>query len=177
MSEFPELVHADVRVVTFTENHLTARYVSWLNDREVVQFSEQRHYIHTLASCRHYYESVKNTPNLFLAIEVAGHDHIGNMGVAMDTINNIADVSIIIGEKKAWGRGFASIAWSLVLNELLVNQAIRKVTAGTMGTNSPMIRLMERSGMQVESRRYRHFLWEGQEVDLVQAARFNNDVL
>jgi RimJ/RimL family protein N-acetyltransferase len=35
-----------------------------------------------------------------------------------------------------------------------------------------MLRVMERSGMTVEGRQARHFLVDGEEVDVVLAARF-----
>jgi [ribosomal protein S5]-alanine N-acetyltransferase len=171
---FPELPFEGGRIVRFTESHLTARYVSWLNDREVVRFSEQRHKIHSMASARAYFESFAGTPNYFLAIEARDPalGHIGNLSVAVDAANRNADVSILIGEKQAWNRGFGSRAWRAVLSELLTDGYFRKVTAGTMATNQPMLRLMERSDMHIEGVRSRHFLWEGSEVDLIMAAAF-----
>jgi RimJ/RimL family protein N-acetyltransferase len=49
--------------------------------------------------------------------------------------------------------------------------ALRRVTAGTMSVNLAMIKLMERSDMQIDAIRPRHFLWEAQEVDLVLASK------
>lgn len=170
---FPLLEKDNVRVLPFSSQHLTEQYVSWLNDPEVVRYSEQRHYQHTLQTCRHYYESTKQSPHFFLAIEQStSSEHIGNIGVAIDPYNHLADVSILLGEKKVWGKGYASLAWRLVLDELLRHHFLRKITAGTMAVNEPMLRLMQRTGMQIEARREGHFLWEGQEVALVQAAIF-----
>ncbi|KTD24318.1 putative N-acetyltransferase [Legionella lansingensis] len=176
---FPVLESGDIRIVKFERKHLTQRYVSWLNDPEVVKFSEQRYYEHTLATCTSYFEAVEKTTDHFLAIEALTPNlgHIGNIGVAIDIHNRVADMSIIVGEKKAWGTGLATTAWSAVLRELLMNQGIRKVTAGTMAMNESMLRLMKRSGMKIEARRARHFIWEGKEVDLVQSAIFNNELM
>ena len=178
MMVFPVLDLENIRIVNFQTHHLTSRYVSWLNDPEVVQFSEQRHREHTLLTCANYFESIQQSNGHFLAIEttVDGLGHIGNIGVSIDPHNLIADISIIIGEKKAWGKGFGSIAWNAVLKEMLKNQGLRKITAGTMSVNEPMLRLMNRSGMHVESIRRNHFLWENKEVDLVQAAIFSDGI-
>jgi len=161
------------RVVPFEERHLTARYVSWLNDPEVVRYSEQRHIRHTLKSCRAYFESFRTTANEFLAIEADDEQlgHIGNIAVAVDVPNAVGDVSILVGERRAWGTGLATKAWCIVIEELLAGR-VRKVTAGTMSANDRMLRLMQRSQMAIEGRRPRHFLLEGREVDLVYAARF-----
>jgi RimJ/RimL family protein N-acetyltransferase len=158
----------------FEERHLTPRYVAWLNDPEVVRYSEQRHRQHTLESSRRYFESFRGSSNHFLAIEAdAAHlGHVGNIGVAIDVPNRVADVSILVGEKRAWGTGLATVAWCGVLRELFDAQQMRKLTAGTMAANEPMLRLMRRSGMQIEAKKSRQFLLDGREVDLVIAAAF-----
>jgi RimJ/RimL family protein N-acetyltransferase len=175
---FPTIDLGDVRVTPFERRHLTERYVSWLNDPEVVRYSEQRHRRHSLESCTRYFQDMSASSDHFLAIEA--HDralgHIGNARVSVDSANRVADISILIGEKRAWNLGFGSRVWDAILHELLLNQDIRKVTAGTMSVNTPMLRLMAKSGMRVEATRPRHFLWDGEEVDLIQAALFREDL-
>jgi len=62
MAERPVLQTARLRMVPFSEAHLTTRYVGWLNDPEVVRYSEQRHQTHTIESCRSYLLSFSGTP-------------------------------------------------------------------------------------------------------------------
>lgn len=161
-------------MVPFDEYHLTHRYVEWLNDPLVVRYSEQRHRRHTLESCQAYFESFQESPNEFLAIEAedATLGHIGNIAVTVDVANRVGDVSIMVGERRAWGQGLGGQAWCAVLDELLTNGRFRKITAGTMAANAPMLRLLERSGMIIEGRRSRQFLLENAEVDLILAGRF-----
>lgn len=172
---FPVLRFADGVVRPFEQRHLTPRYVSWLNDPEVVRYSEQRHRTHTLDSCQAYFDSFAGSPDHFLAIEADRHGHVGNIGISVDVSNAVADVSIIVGEKAVWGTGIASQAWCAVIDMLLKGRSVRKVTAGTMSVNEPMLRLMARSGMVVEAIRKRQALWEGKEVDMVYAAAFARD--
>ncbi len=172
-------IHLDrLSIVRFSENHLTQNYVDWLNNPDVVKYSEQRHKNHTLESCRQYYEAMLVSDDLFLAIEATegGYGHIGNLGVAFDKHNQVADVSILVGEKNIWGRGFATIAWNAVLGYLLREEAVRKVTAGTMSINTPMLRLIERSGMIIEGYRKNHFIVNNVFSDMVLAAKFKEDL-
>jgi len=166
---FPDYSDGIIRVIEFTENHLTEKYVSWLNDPLVVRFSEQRHFKHTLQSCREYYSSQKSSADYFLAIE---HEdirfgHIGNIGVAVDRYNKAADLRIIIGDKRVWRMGIGKRAWTAVMKNLLEVLGFRIVTAGTMEVNEPMIGLMKSSGMHIHGIIPRRFLWEGREVGLV----------
>jgi RimJ/RimL family protein N-acetyltransferase len=49
---------------------------------------------------------------------------------------------------------------------------MRKVTAGTMVVNEPMLRIMYTSGMVEEGRRRRQFLFDGTEIDAILVALF-----
>ena len=176
---FPVLHLESCRVVPFSERHLTERYVAWLNDPHVVRYSEQRHRHHTIESCRAYLDSFRESTDHFLAIEMHAEDlgHVGNIAVAVDPANHVADMSIIVGEKGAWGTGVASMTWCAVLEELLTGQKMRKVTAGTMAENTKMLRLISRSGMEIEATKRKQFLWEGREVDLICAAMFSDRIV
>ena len=142
----------------------------------MVKYSEQRHYKHSIESCTKYYKSFINSQNLFLAI-ISNEDrmHIGNISVIIDSLNYNAEVSIIIGEKSFWGRGFGLEAWNLVLNYLLKVSTIRKVSAGTMAKNIPMISLMKNSGMEIECVKKSHLILDGVAVDVVISSIFSKN--
>ncbi len=173
-AHFEELNTASLKIVPFGERHLTPAYVGWLNDPDVVRFSEQRHKKHTAESCDAYYRSLVDTPHLYLAIESIKPPlgHIGNMTVAIDPVNGLADIAIMIGEKKAWGKGLGLEAWSAVLECLLAEDSIRKVTAGTVAPNLAMVSIMRRSGMIEDGRRAYHLLVDDAPEDVVHFAAF-----
>lgn len=116
---------------------------------------------------------MQNDASLFLAIEMRDPDigHVGSLSVAFEPANQSADLPIMLGEKSVWGTGLASQAWGAMVDALLDQFALRHVTAGTMSVNLAMIKLMERSDMQIDAIRPRHFLWKAQEVDLVLASK------
>ncbi len=161
-------------ITPFKEEHLTQRYVNWLNDPDVVKYSEQLYKYHTLESCRTYWESYKNTPHYFWAIisRDAIQGHIGNLNAYVDTNNRVADMGILIGDKRIWGNGYGTEAWIAVGDYLLNHLGLRKISAGTLEVNLGMINIMRHSGMTEDGRRRRHYLFEGQEVDLIFAAVF-----
>ena len=158
----------------FEERHLTIRYVNWLNDPEVVRFSEQRHRTHTLASCRAFWESFNNSPSTFWAIEEVanGLGHIGNITVYMDTHNQVADVGILLGEPSLHGKGYGSEAFCALCDYLLCGRKARKIVSGTLASNLPMLALMRKARMTHDGVRNRHYLWEGNEMDIVYMALF-----
>lgn len=163
-----------LRVVPFEVAHLTERYVAWLSDPDVVRFSDQRFATHTLESCRAYWESFRGTHNHFWAVVAKDPelDHIGSMNAYVDLNHRIADVGILMGEPRTWGRGYGLEAWVAVVRWLLTEGGMRKVTAGTVEINQGMRKILERSGMVDDGRRTRHLVVDGAEVDLVHAAAF-----
>ena len=161
-------------ITPFREEHITDRYLNWLNDPELMRYSEQRHKTHTFESCRAYLQSFKKTPHYFWAIEevATGIGHIGNINAYVDTNNSLADVGILIGEKRAQSQKFGLEAWIGVCNFLFQERGVRKLTAGAMSVNFPMLKLMRRVKMVNDGERRQHFIYRGQAVDIVHMALF-----
>jgi len=163
-----------LRIVPFSEKHLHQKYVAWLNDPELMRYSEQRHKKHNLETCRIYWKSFEGTSNYFWAIEEidVGLGHIGNTTAYLDEKNLLADIGILIGVREAQNKYYGTEAWIGVCNFLFNNVHIRKLTAGTLAVNTPMLKIMDRAGMIEDGIRKRHFLFEGQEVDVIHRALF-----
>lgn len=175
--EYPKLALQRCQVLKFSEELLTEKYVAWLNDVDVVRYSEQRHRQHTLKSCRAYFDSQLNSKGLYLAIiaKDLALGHIGNIGVTWDAPNGVADISILVGDKRTWGLGYGSEAWIGVVEFFKTVPNIRKITAGTMSANLGMLNLMLQSGMHIEGTRKAHLLFQGQPVDLIFSAYLKKD--
>jgi ribosomal-protein-alanine N-acetyltransferase len=161
----------------FAEHHISERYVSWLNDPDVVRFSEQRRRGHTADSCRVYWKSYEGTPHYFMAIVArdAALGHIGNINAYVDETNSIADIGILVGEKKIWGKGYGAEAWMAMCRFLLYDKGLSTVTAGTLAINTGMIGIMRHAGMAEESHRRRRVTFEDRDVDVVYATLRKED--
>lgn len=174
MAQAPTILTDRLVLVPFSEEHLTPQYVAWLNDPEVVRFSEQRHSSHDMDSCMAYFRSFVASPHYYWAITTAdqGARHIGNITAHVDVPNRLADIGILIGEKQAWGSGYGTEAWGAVCNYLLGNAGLRKVVAGAMASNAGMLGIMRKAGMVEEARRTQQYLRDGQPEDMVYCALF-----
>ncbi|HUL00985.1 MAG TPA: GNAT family N-acetyltransferase [Nitrospirota bacterium] len=177
MADSPVIETKRLRIEPFSIKHLTARYVSWLNDPEVVRYSEQRHRRHSLESCKEYFESFQGTPNyLWAIIQKECGIHMGNINAYVDVNNKVADIGILLGEKDEWNKGYGLEVWKAVITYLFDSGCIRKISAGTLTSNRGMINIMVRSGMVEDGRRVRHYLFDGQEIDALHFALFRKDV-
>lgn len=167
IESFKHLSGRKVLLRPFLESDITPEYISWLNDPEVVRYSNQRFIRHTESLCRTYWDSFRDTPNLFLSVRTLAENlPIGTMTAYVSLPHGTVDIGILIGRKTAWGTGSGQDAWDTLVNWFIEQRRIRKVTAGTLSSNKAMIRIMERSGMHREATRPRHELLDGEPLDI-----------
>lgn len=165
MADLPVLTTARTIITPFTAEHLTDTYVAWLNDPEVVKYSRQRFQTHTKDSCRAFFESFRSSPSHFSAIVAEGR-HIGNVSTSVSREDNIADISLLIGVKDMWGKGYGAEVWDAVMAALF-DLGLRRVTGGCMADNAGMIHVFQKTGMAPYYVRSGYFLRDGHLVDSV----------
>ena len=82
----------------FSKKNITKKYISWLNNKEVTRFSEQRHMTHNYANCLEYYNFLKKNKYPYYAILIRHNKkHIGNIVAYIDYNNLTANLTILIG--------------------------------------------------------------------------------
>ena len=136
----------------FTEADMTVRYLGWLNDSIALRYSQQRLQEQDLTSCRAYRESIIASGGSMLAMCVKDeltNIHIGNLTLRpFRGSDKEIDISILIGERSDWGRGYATEAWLAICTCLFESHGTQRITAGTRHDNKEMRALMARTGMQ-----------------------------
>lgn len=167
------LVTPRLRLRPFQPADINATYLSWLNDPEVTRFSNQRFREHTGESCAAYLASFAGSSSNFLLIEQRQQQRpIGTATMYRNSRHGTADVGLMLGERCCWGQGYGREAWQALLEALLEEPGMRKVTGGTARVNQAMVRIMEQTGMELEAVRVGQELIEGKPVDLLYYARF-----
>jgi [ribosomal protein S5]-alanine N-acetyltransferase len=145
--------------------------IGWLNNPDVVRFSEQRHKHHTIETQLAYIQAL-NPGDLYLAIYENGI-MIGTTLATIDLHNMVANVGIMIGYTNRWRSGLGYEAWVGVCDHLLKDfHLIRKVEAGCMACNTGMMGICAHYGMMEEGRQDDHFSVNGSYIDLVHWGKF-----
>lgn len=154
---------------------VTQAYVDWLNDPLVNRYLESRFAVADEQGTRQFVRRMLEDPSvLFLGIRsVALGRHVGNIKLApIDRHHGLGEIGILIGDRSAWGRGIASAAIEQLARIARDELGLRKLTAGCYGSNAGSARAFQKAGFEMEGRRTRHFLSEGQPEDLLLMARF-----
>jgi hypothetical protein len=84
-----------------------------------------------------------------------------------DIFNNIVDVSIMIGYRNVNVKRVGLEIWCFLIDSLTTVSGVRKVTAGTMGSNVGMLKLFEESGMEYSCKFADHFVRDDAFEDLI----------
>lgn len=151
------------RLVLYPYTWATQEHVNWLNDQEVVRYSEQRHSFHTLPTQTAYLAAIPTDSHIWVIKR--DNSDIGTLTAYIDHHNGVANMGIMIGDRSAWGKGYGAEAWKAVMDWLFAG-GIRKIECGCMSANRPMWRLAEKCGMRMEAVKFDHFILDGEPADM-----------
>ena len=143
-------------------------YVRWMNDREVNQYMETRFRPQTRKDIETYVGSMIQKPNVhfFAILFKESSRHIGNIKLEVtSSIHRRGEISLFVGEKGHWGKGFASEAIRLVKDFGIKDLGLHKLTAGCYSNNQGSARAFEKAGFLREAVLRGEYLCEGAWVD------------
>ena len=137
----------------FEESCINEDYISWLNDKDHMRYSQQRNKDHSFDSSINYLNSFKDSDDLFFSIDLKGinNKQIGTITAYKNDNLQSYDMGVLIGRGNE-GKGYGLEAWSSLMNYLF-NEGVSKITAGTIKENKGMLKIMEDSGMVEDSKR------------------------
>jgi [ribosomal protein S5]-alanine N-acetyltransferase len=158
--------------------HATEKYRAWMSDPEVTQFLETRFSAPTLDSLRDYIRQLRDSSDTYFFGIFARPDgrHIGNIKLGpVSNVHNRAAIGLVLGDKSAWGHGYATEAISALTDWAFDGLHLRKLSAGSYARNVGSIRAFERSGFEVEGRLRSHVRSvSGDTDDVVLLGRVNS---
>src|SRR5215475_8509859 len=129
-------------------------HVDWLNDKDLMRYSEQRHHEHSLRTQLDYVR--EEHPSRFVWLIRCGGIDIGTMSAYVDAVNKRANLGILLGRREYHGQGLAAEAWTAVIDYFFDND-FNKIECGCQDDNWPMRRLATSTGFNLEAEIPGHF--------------------
>lgn len=112
--------------------------------------------------------NAKNDEFLFGIYPRANDCHIGNIKVGpIHPYHRVGDVSLWIGDKNCWGKGYATEAIAAVSRHAFDVLGARKLSASMYEFNQGSYRAFIKAGYRHEGRRRAHYAFEGRRADLL----------
>ncbi len=145
-------------------------YPGWLNDPEVCRYNSHHVYPYTPGQARAWIQSIPLRDELVLAITLREDgSHVGNVSLQkLDRVARSADLAILIGDRRAWGRGVGRESAGLVTAHGFKAMNLHRITCGTTADNAAMRRIAEGLGMRQEGVRREAAFNEGSYVDVIE---------
>jgi RimJ/RimL family protein N-acetyltransferase len=154
-----------LQIKKFTKKDITKEYIKFLNNKENLKFSDQRHENYNYKKCLSYLNKFRNSSNLFLKI-IANKKLIGTLTCYVDIHNKNVQIGFLIGNKKTQNKGYAT----LVLKRLIVyffKKKYKKISCGMVEINKPMISVCKKNKMFLDAKLTKEKLIEKKFYDVL----------
>ncbi|MBU0986970.1 MAG: GNAT family N-acetyltransferase [Proteobacteria bacterium] len=145
-------------------------YIQWMNDPEVTQYLESRFFPQSMESISAFVKHQIEDPHVaFLAICLNENKlHIGNIKLGpVDVIHRFADVGLVVGDKKFWGKGYGNEAIGLVVKYAFQTLNLNKLVANCYQLNKGAIKAFRKNGFEIEGVWSKHHFCKGKYIDTV----------
>lgn len=145
-------VDSGIYLRPLVEADIDERYVGWFADAEVTRFLEARGIGRddALAHLREGRESGRW--HMYAICRSADDLHIGNLKIGpIHPRHRTSDLITVMGEREAWGKGFARAAIRLGIGVAFAEHGIRKLSASIDSLNVSSLRAYTAAGFEVEA--------------------------
>lgn len=146
-----------IKLKILNESDVSQNYYRWMNDRNILRYTAQFRVGHSLKNIKKFVSEKKKSKNEFLYgiylfnTEIENYEHIGNIKLGPINFKNLtADVSYLIGEKKYWGKGYATKAVNLISKLAKKKFGLKKLQAGHHKNNLGSSKVLLRNKFKLE---------------------------
>ncbi len=147
----------DLLITNFKFKDISKKYINWLNDKKFLKYSNNKFLDFNRKKCIKFLRSFKNSQNLFLSIKNSKSKLIGTITCYFFCGNKICDIGIMLGDKNYRSKGFGQQSWNMIMNFLIKNYKLKKISAGAVKKNKKMINIFKKSGMIYDGFRKKNF--------------------
>jgi [ribosomal protein S5]-alanine N-acetyltransferase len=145
----------------------TAAYLAWLNDADVLRYRAPKAYPTTMAQLEIWLDGLGERGDVVLAVRTREDQrHVGNIALnSIQWVHRSAELSIMIGAKDVWGRGYGAEAIKLVMQHAFSAMGMHRLWAES--PNPAFNAAIKKLGWIQEGVKREAFLVDGKFSDLI----------
>lgn len=171
-SGMPVNIDCNLSLRVMTKKDITEAYVAWLNDDEVVQFTEQRFHLTSAADVIAFIDKMALDPTQLMYGIFFDDQHIGNIKLgSINSQHRTADLSYLIGARKWWGKGIATLAIATITEIGFQQIGLIKICAGVYENNIASSKVLVKNGYSLEGRRKGQYVFKNSRIDALLYAK------
>lgn len=162
----------DVYLRPLAPSDFNDRYLEWLNDPEINRYS-QRRFLPTDGEGMKAFRGSRDLIHLAICLKADGR-HVGNVSLGpINWFHRFAELRILIGDRKVWGKGVGRQAIYLMTKHALVTLGLERIEAGSV--NPAYNAAVKALGWQEEGHQRRRFFLDGKHLDLVMTSQLRSE--
>jgi [ribosomal protein S5]-alanine N-acetyltransferase len=157
-----------IQLRTLMKADVSEKYVAWLNDYEIMKYTEQKYFEHFFPTVCEFVEQKYNSENDLLFGIFSNDTHIGNIKLGpIKWEHKSADISYFIGDKNYWGKGIATKCVDSIVEYGINVLLLEKINAGYYELNVGSEKVLKKCGFCVEGVKVRDVIFENRRFNTV----------
>jgi ribosomal-protein-alanine N-acetyltransferase len=158
---FGPLLHGEKVILRPPDESDPPRFVPWLADMEVTRYLGRRFAV-ALFQEEEWLKRIGDSKDDVVWMIEADGQRIGATGIhEIDWVNARAWTGTLIGDKSAWGKGYASDAMALRTEYAFLELNLHKLMTRVIVGNDPSRRALEKAGYRQVGVHREHYFREG----------------
>lgn len=163
----PSSLKGKIILKKISSKNISLDYIKWMNDPEVVQFTEQKNKKHTRKNISFFLKKTNN--DNFSEIYGIFYKKILIGTIKIGKINNLhktAEISYIIGNKNFWNKGIATIVVKKICDYIFRKLRLKKIIAGTYSVAKSSQKILIKNGFKLEGVLKKQIFFKNKRIDL-----------
>ena len=154
------------------------KWISWLNDQSITEFSEKRFKKHTITSQKKFLlEKIKEKSSYIFQIKFK-NKFIGVIELSsVNILNKGCEISYMIGEKKMHGKGLGTEAIKICLEFAKYQLNLKIVYAGINSKNIKSERVLKKNFFRKVNIRNQYYRFKKRNIDINDSILFQKKLL
>jgi|MGYP001240745939 [ribosomal protein S5]-alanine N-acetyltransferase len=126
----------DIKLKKINFLKYSSKYLKWVNDSSITKFTELKKKNINKTDLKNYVLNKKNSKNEFLFGIFFKKKYVGNIKIGpINKKNNSAPIGYLIGEKKYWNRGIASLSIHKIVKFGFQRLSLKTITSNSEQKN------------------------------------------
>lgn len=149
---------------------VSSEYLKWMNDKEVVKFTEQRFSKHSLVDIKNFVKEKNKSKSEFLfgifIKQSSALIHVGNIKLGpINKFHRSAEVSYLIGNRKFWRMGIGTNAVKKIILIAKKKFKLKKLIAGCYENNHGSIKVLKKNAFKKEAELKSHIKFKSRRIN------------
>tara|TARA_Y100001933_G_C18885751_1_gene516070 strand:+ start:113 stop:604 length:492 start_codon:yes stop_codon:yes gene_type:complete len=136
---------------------ITQSYVDWMEDKEVIRYSENQYRNFSIDSQKKYVTHCLYEKDIDLYGIFINSKHVGNICLkGLTSKHKRAEVTYLIGVKNLWGKGLGYEVLANIIYKAKKEYKLKKLYAGVASENIASKKVLEKNKFKLEGIRKDH---------------------